>query len=285
MKIKIYDTAQDFLNENEKLLLEKEAVTQLILHNAFMNREKKRDSEVLFGRVEGDNEKVKLIFVNAQPFNLLIHSLEDDALNGVEFLADYLRKNDVTLRGVNANKLICDRFIEYYSQKTRCTFEEHLAMDIMEIRELNKDVSLPKGNFRVATLDDKELLKDWHVKFTKDALDEDISPSDFTDRFDKRITDKSTYIFEDENNTPRAMIVVTRKLVNGVAVSFVYSDRECRGKGYGLAVTYNLSKEYLNRGNDFCCLFVDKKNPISNAVYKKVGYKILEDNYDYRIIK
>lgn len=58
-------------------------------------------------------------------------------------------------------------------------------------------------------------------------------------------------------------------LINGISVSLVYPTKEARGKGYGLDVVYNLSKEYLNRGNKFCSLFVDKRNSILNAVYKK----------------
>lgn len=284
MKIKKYDTVQSFLYENEKLLLEKESVTQLILHSAFVNKERAINRGLILGRIEDDQENIKLIFANVEPYNLLIYNLDNDTLEAIRFLADYLIKDEIALRGINANKKICDEFIEYYEQKTGCTFKEYLAMDIMEITELNKDVILPKGNFRTATLEDKELLIDWYIKFVNEALNEEVSYLDFKDKLDKRIENKNIYIFEDDKNTPMAMISVTRQLVNGISVSNVYSSKKARGKGYGLAVVYNLSKEYLERGNKFCNLFVDKKNPISNGVYKKIGYKILEDNYDYRIV-
>jgi predicted GNAT family acetyltransferase len=29
---------------------------------------------------------------------------------------------------------------------------------------------------------------------------------------------------------------------------------------------------------------VDKKNPLSNRAYEKVGYKVIEDNFEYKII-
>lgn len=284
MKIKIYDTVQDFLNENEELLLEKESVTQLILHNSFVNKEKEINKEFIFGRIEDEQENIKLIFANVKPYNLLVYNLDNDTLDAIKTLTDYLIKNEISLRGINANKKICDEFIEYYGDKTKCTFKEYIAMDIMEITEVNEEVIIPKGNFRVATWEDKDLLIDWHIKFVKEALNEEISYDEFKDKLNTRIENNNIYIFEDEKHRPMAMIASTRQLVNGVSVSLVYSSKESRGKGYGLAVVYNLSKEYLGRGNKFCSLFVDKKNPISNGVYKKIGYKILEDNYDYRIV-
>ena len=284
MKVRIYNTVQEFLRDNEALLLEKEAVTQLILHNCYVNKEKEITKDLLLGRVEDENEDIKLIFANVRPYNLLIYNLGKDTTEAVKSLVHYLTDNDIALRGINSNKKICDEFIEYYKNKTGCSFKEYLAMDVMEIRTLNEGVILPKGTFRAATWEDKDLLIDWHIKFAKEALDEDICYEQFKEKFNGRIENKSIYIFEDENHKPMAMAASTRQLVNGVSVSLVYSRKAARGKGYGLAVVYNLSKEYLSRGNKFCSLFVDKKNPISNGVYKKVGYKILEDNYDYRIV-
>lgn len=284
MKMKVYNTIQEFLKENEAILLEKESVTQLILHNCFANREKEVTKDLLFGRIEDEYGKINIIFANVNPFNLLIYDLGSDTIESIKMLVDYLIEGEVNINGINANKKICDEFIEYYENKMACTFKEHLSMDVMELTELNKDIKLPAGTFRAATWDDKDLLIAWHIKFAKEALDEDMIYEDFKDKLNTRIGNKSIYIFEDQNHKPMAMAASTRQLVNGVSVSLVYSSKEARGKGYGLAVVYNLSKEYLGRGNKFCSLFVDKKNPISNGVYKKIGYKILEDNYDYRIV-
>jgi predicted GNAT family acetyltransferase len=80
------------------------------------------------------------------------------------------------------------------------------------------------------------------------------------------------------------MAVITRKLPHGTAIAYVYTPEEYRGKGYAAANMYYLSKKLLEQGGEFCTLFVDKKNPLSNRAYEKVGYKILEDSYEYRIV-
>lgn len=285
MEVRIYATVQKFLKYNEEVLLEKEAITQLILSNAFINREKKTNNEILFGRVEDEAGVIKLIFANVRPYNLLIYNLSEDSLGAVQALIDYLIEAKVNLRGINANNKICNEFITYYSEKTGDILKEYLSMDIMELRELNNNVKLPNGNFRAANLQDMDLLVEWYNNFAKEALNEEVQIEKAKTYMSSKIEGKYIYIFEDENHTPMSMAAATRQLVNGIAVSLVYSSKEARGRGYGLAVVYNLSKEYLARGNKFCSLFVDKKNPISNGVYKKLGYRILEDNYDYRIVK
>lgn len=54
------------------------------------------------------------------------------------------------------------------------------------------------------------------------------------------------------------------------------------GKGYAKAMMYLITKELIKEVK-YLTLFVDKANPISNKVYKDVGFNILTNNYDYRI--
>jgi predicted GNAT family acetyltransferase len=281
MKVVIYDRVEEFFNENEELLLKKEAVNQLILFNGYSNKYKEITKELLFGRVE-DEEGVALIFCNVSPYNLLIHNLKEEVDDSIRVLVDYLIENKIDISGINSNKKVCEKFIDYYEEKTKCKFHERLAMDVMELRKLNK-VTLPKGYFREATEKDLDLIIDWHIKFGKEALNEDMAVESFIERLVTRIRNGTIYIFEEENHVPVSMAAFTRQLNKGISVSLVYSDSSKRGMGYGIAVVYNLSKLYLERGNEFCSLFVDKRNPVSNGVYAKIGYEIIEENFDYRI--
>ncbi len=283
MKVVIYDKVEDFLNINEEILLKKEAVNQLILFNAYTNREKDTNNDILFGRVE-DEVGASFIFCNVSPYNLLIHNLKEEVDDSIKVLVDYLLENKIDISGINSNKKVCEKCIDYYEEKAKCKFHERLAMDIMELRKLNQ-VTLPKGYFREATEKDLDLIIDWHIRFAKEALNEDIAVEDFIEKLVIRIKNGAIYIFEDENHVPVSMAAFTKQLKKGISISLVYSDARKRGMGYGVAVVYNLSKLYLERGNEFCSLFVDKRNPVSNGVYAKIGYKIIEDNFDYRIIQ
>jgi len=69
------------------------------------------------------------------------------------------------------------------------------------------------------------------------------------------------------------MAVSGRNTQNGAVVTNVYTPPHYRGKGYATSVVAQLSKDLLERGNKFCCLFADALNPISCGVYRKIGYK------------
>ncbi len=282
MKVILYDKVEEFLNANEDILLKKEAANQLILFNGYATRDKEVSKDILFGRVE-ENGETCLIFCNVSPYNLLIQNFRKDFEDSIDALVYYLIENKVEIRGINANKKVCDKFIENYEDKTGCKFKEKLAMDIMELRNLN-DITLSKGYFREAIDKELDILLDWHIKFAKEALNEDIAAEKFVDNVKIRINNRVVYIFEDEKHIPVSMAMCAKQLRNGISVNLVYSDKNKRGNGYGMAVVYYLSKLYLERGNKFCSLFVDKHNPISNGVYAKIGYKIIEDNFEYRIV-
>ena len=111
MEIKIYKTVKDFLEENQEILLENESVTQLILHNSFVNKEKETNKNLCFGRVEDKDKNIKLIFSNVVPYNLLIYSLTENSSVAVKFLVDYMVKENMSFKGINANKKICDELI------------------------------------------------------------------------------------------------------------------------------------------------------------------------------
>jgi len=100
----------------------------------------------------------------------------------------------------------------------------------------------------------------------------------------KYIEDKKIYLYENSEQKVVTMAVAARKLAHGIAITYVFTPEEYRGKGYAAANLYYLSKEMLLQGYEFCTLFVDKKNPLSNRAYEKVGYKILEDNYEFKVI-
>ncbi len=56
-------------------------------------------------------------------------------------------------------------------------------------------------------------------------------------------------------------------------VNAVYTPPHYRGNGYASSVVAELSQILLDRGNQFCCLFADAKNPISCGIYRKIGYE------------
>ena len=61
----------------------------------------------------------------------------------------------------------------------------------------------------------------------------------------------------------------------------MFTPKEERGNGYAYNLVYRISKEFLDSGLEYCVLFTDDSNPISNHVYEKVGFEetdIVDEN-------
>jgi predicted GNAT family acetyltransferase len=91
------------------------------------------------------------------------------------------------------------------------------------------------------------------------------------------------YVWDDDG--PRTMAAWAGKTPHGVRVNFVYTPPESRGQGYASACVAALSQRLLDEGNDFCCLYTDLSNPISNSIYQKIGYRPVSDSGFYRLIE
>jgi predicted GNAT family acetyltransferase len=62
-----------------------------------------------------------------------------------------------------------------------------------------------------------------------------------------------------------------------VRVGPVYTPPEHRGLGYAGAVTATVSRAALDAGACEVVLFTDLANPVSNALYRRIGYQPVSD--------
>ncbi|QHQ61967.1 GNAT family N-acetyltransferase [Anaerocolumna sedimenticola] len=286
MQVKIYRTVEKFLQENETVLLEKESVSQLILFNAMANRDLQTNQSMIFGRVADEFHHPFVLFANVLPFNLLIHWISGTVIKeAISPIVDYIIGNNIQITGINGNKAICDLFIsEYKKKRPESEFKIRLPMDIMELRTL-KDIDLVKGIARKANNTEVNQIAKWMVEFAKEALGEEILYEDQIPKAARMIENGRLYTFEKPDGEIVSMAAASRQLVNGICVNYVYTPKNYRNKGYAATTMYCLSKEMLNNGNQFCALFVDKRNPVSNRVYSKIGYEIKDNQYDMRLIR
>jgi predicted GNAT family acetyltransferase len=62
-----------------------------------------------------------------------------------------------------------------------------------------------------------------------------------------------------------------------VRVGPVYTPRQHRGRGYGGAATWTVSQAARDAGVSQVLLFTDLANPVSNALYQRLGYQPVAD--------
>lgn len=285
MEVKVYENANAYLLDNKAMLLEREASSQLVLYDAYQASQRTESIKSLFGVVM-DEGSIILHFSNVPSRNLSIYIQNDymDILEAARFLADYISKNHILLEGLNAKEEVCKAFIEQYEKTVEGTFIKRMAMDIMEIRQVN-EIKHIEGTTRLAIPNEVKLLTDWMVQFQIEALAKEIDYESAIVKISRLINYNKLYVFENPDETVVSMAATTRELVHGIAISYVYTPEEYRGMGYAVANIYNISKNYLEEGYEFCTLFVDKDNVLSKCAYEKVGYSILNNIYEFKLLQ
>jgi ribosomal protein S18 acetylase RimI-like enzyme len=141
-----------------------------------------------------------------------------------------------------------------------------------------------RGRARLATDDDRSLLLRWFEAFTKELSHGSVGES-VTLEVDRRLRQESAgyYIWEVEHGrvsfagfggfTPK-----------GARIGPVYTPVELRGRGYASAVTAHASQALLNAGRTFCFLYTDLANPTSNGIYRRIGYEMMGESEEWRVI-
>lgn len=269
-------------------MMKNEAINQLIIGNIIYTKKSilknnELDERNIFGVILDDN-KVLYFFCNFLPYNLVLtpngdidNELEKKC---AELFVKSLLDNNIFINGIQSTDTFCEYFIEQYPGE----FELRQAMDIMYCDKVN-DYPL-SGIIRLANEDDMdEIVKMW-MGFQEDALNIQEDYEKGKETFLIRFADKDclTWIYE-VNDKIVGMNGSTRKLPHGRSITYVYIKPEERLKGYCKEMISTCTKYYLDNGNDYTCLYVNKKNPYSNASYLAVGYQYLKPMYSYDLIR
>ncbi|MZD10265.1 GNAT family N-acetyltransferase [Streptomyces sp. SID5785] len=157
--------------------------------------------------------------------------------------------------------------------------ERIMAQRLYRLDALTPPDPAPSGRPRRAGPGDRELLVDWFVRFAEDTRLEagGVSREQAEQWVDGRLGYGGVLLWEAEDGTPLAMAGVTRPAAGSVRVAPVYTPPTLRGRGYGGAVTAEISRAAREAGTPEVLLFTDLANPTSNGLYQRLGYRPLRD--------
>lgn len=232
------------------------------------------------GAVYKDN-KLILLFLNTYPFNLQLFTLDrnmSDLSEATSLVLKYFKKNNIRINGINTPEIIKDIIIDI-AKENDFNIKLKIAMDIMKLGHLkiNHDVK-----YMIADESYKEKIVDIERNFYKEAMFLDETDEYFNKLADKFINDKVFYMLLDEHDEI-ITCVVSRKINDFYNLSFVYTNKAYRNKGYSKKILSTIIHELLKEVS-YITLFVDKINPISNRLYKDLGFEITVAMYDYALI-
>jgi hypothetical protein len=121
---------------------------------------------------------------------------------------------------------------------------------------------------------DEKLVWEWMAGFVRD-VGVSAPPTGFV----QSLLDERKLFFWDDDG-PRCMVAAGRDSPHGACITTVYTPREHRRSGYATAAVAAISRNLLNAGKHFCCLYTDLSNPTSNSIYAKIGYEPVRDDVE-----
>ena len=270
MEFKKYDDPNEFIKENEKFILEKEWLNNLMAGNYKDAALEGLNENWLLARVT-EGEQTELIMLLRKPWRLLMYSPTNNKSEELyRFAAEEIYKIDPTLEGVNTEKEISQIFAKEFCKVAGKTPKVRFEMRILVLDKIKETTLIDDVIFRKATMEDKETLLKYRRMFSEEALHETVSDEELEKKFQRHFS-MGYYLLEKDGKIV-ATASSNRHLTKGKSIGNVYTPKEERGKGYAYNLVYRISKEFLDSGLEYCVLFTDDSNPISNHVYEKIGY-------------
>ncbi len=280
MDIQFYPSAIEFLSNAGKPLARNEAKWGLVLGLAKIVA----DDPYRYGSADPwfcaafDGEALRAVAMRTPPYKVLLAHVSGDAAAIADKLAEAISKKERFIPGVSGDKELAEKFAALWSEKKKIGIKTGLTVNqrIYKLIRVN-DVPLSPGHFHQATQADLPLIKQWADAFHNDTHgDERNSPENDAAFY---LSKDWVYLWIDDK--PVSMAMKSRPTANGMAVGYVYTPPDLRGRGYASSCVAGLCRDILKSGYKFCTLYTNLANPVSNAIYMKIGFKPVGDSIDF----
>lgn len=192
----------------------------------------------------------------------------------IRSLAENLAAQKASFPGIVGPSDVAATFAEAWSQLTGRKSVEYMDQIIYSLSKVVMPAPID-GEFRAAKPAEKTTIARWMAAFAKDTLPkaEHLDDKSAAEKADELIGSGRLYVWA-VGGKPVAQAAVTG--TDKVArINSVYTPPEARGMGYASAVVAHLSRKMLDEGKQLCCLYADARNPVSNSIYRKIGYEFV----------
>lgn len=220
--------------------------------------------------VEDGGEVLAVLQVTPpHPLNyvLLKPEREDDV---IRFLVPELMDSGIPFTEVVSR---ADHAMNFYTVWYILTAEEpsvFMEQGLYRIDKVN-DIPLSEGAMRQATIDDLTFLETAYSAFENECGLRPSSREKVNQTVMTMLDNGDAFVWEVDGHVV-SCAKKSRETANGVTVSFVYTPRSLRKRGYARSLVAELSRKLLQE-KQFCTLYTDISNPTSNKIYQEVGYE------------
>lgn len=188
-------------------------------------------------------------------------------------LAETLAGRGAAVSGINGAPEAAEAFADAWTKRTGAASTVAMRQRLYRLGRLDAPAPPPEGAARVAGDADRGLAMEWFTAFYADAGEPRRANPGLVDG---RIA-AGGVVFWEVGARPVAMAGRTEVVAGMARVAPVYTPPEHRRRGYGAAVTAAVTQGALDAGAEHVVLFTDLANPTSNGIYRRLGYRPVED--------
>ena len=225
----------------------------------------------VFGWWQGPGGAVTAAFLHTPPFAVVLTSMPAEV---AAELAGLLAARGGRVSGVNADTTAGGAFASAWRQRTGQETVVWMRTRLYGLGTLRPPEPAAEGRARVAGPADRGLVIAWCEAFHREA--EPGPRGDLELMVDDRLGFGGFTLWE-AGGQPVSLAGLSRPVAGQARVGPVYTPPGFRGRGYGGAVTWAVSRAALDAGIAGVLLFTDLANPTSNALYQRLGYRPMAD--------
>ncbi|MFC8720556.1 GNAT family N-acetyltransferase [Kitasatospora sp. NPDC057198] len=156
---------------------------------------------------------------------------------------------------------------EYHTGRSWCVETDER---LYRLGELTPPPKPPAGRARLAREADREMVFRWLGEFCVEVGMQ--TPDDLREDADLRIAADTLMLWEDGDGRAASLAGVSPAVIGMSRIGPVYTPPTRRGHGYASALTAAASAHARAHGAAEVLLYTDRANPVSNAIYQRIGY-------------
>ena len=229
------------------------------------------DDGMLFGWQQAERGPLTAAFMHTPGYPVMLSAMSEAAAAG---LARDLTAAGRRVPGINAAQEAADAFTAAWRDSTGDTVTVHRRMRLFRLARLAPPAPRPEGSARPATGTDRDLLAAWFAAFELE-IGEGAEHDHHAD-VDRRLGYGGITLWE-AGGVPVSVACLTRAVGGMARIGPVYTPPDLRGRGYAAGATAAVSQAALDAGVRDVVLYTDLANPVSNALYERLGYRAVED--------
>jgi predicted GNAT family acetyltransferase len=281
MRVRRFDDAESFREVATPYLVRDEARHNLVLGISSTLVQKPDLHPVFDLWVVSDGDDVAAVAVRTPPLNLVLAQPATDA--ALDALVDRLLSEGQELPGVVAAIPELDAFVGAWTAARDVDPAIVFRHGIYELREVMPIPSAP-GHARAVTPDDRDQVIAWTLAFADEVLPEESDRERHVRMVESRLVatdDAGLWLWEDADG-PVSLSGYGGSTPHGIRIGPVYTPPEHRGRGYATSLVAEQSHWLIGTGRSLCFLYTDLDNPTSNALYRRIGYRMIAEAKEVR---